>query len=63
MSDLADRTDIEQEFRENLRINQIRKAASEMPKGVEGECEHCGYSFKRIVGGYCGRCRDELRIK
>jgi len=61
MADLADQCD--KELLNDLKINQIRKAASEMPIGVEGNCQLCGYYFKRIVSGHCGRCRDELKLK
>lgn len=40
----------------------IRFAASQIPIGEPGECEECGRELSRLVGGFCGRCRDQLGL-
>ena len=47
------------EIETDNRINAMRKAASAIPKGNAGECNHCGEYFARIVHGACARCRDK----
>jgi hypothetical protein len=43
-------------------INTIRLRAAQIPAGEEGDCEECGQHFTRLVNGYCGRCRDYLKL-
>lgn len=43
-------------------VDQVRRAAAGMPSGEPGTCAECGRELPRIVGGYCGRCRDELGL-
>lgn len=62
MADDVDITTERQGILENFNIIQIRDKANAMPIGKPGECESCGEEFKRIVDGYCGRCRDLLRL-
>jgi hypothetical protein len=33
-----------------------------LPAGVPGECG-CGNVSPRLIGGMCGKCRDEGRVK
>ncbi len=40
----------------------IAEARKPIPEGEPGECQGCGEFFSRIVRGYCGRCRDILRL-
>lgn len=58
MSDEADRAarDIEQLIA--ARLSCVDAAA---PAGVSGECEECGETMPRLVGGRCGFCRDGRR--
>ncbi len=43
-------------------ISEARKRAALIPIGAPGECEYCGFEFERLVGGACGRCRDEFKL-
>ena len=43
-------------------IAATREAASMIEVGFAGECLECGLDFTRIVRGYCGKCRDELKL-
>jgi len=40
-------------------ILAIRRAAASIPVGEPGDCDGCGEYFTRLVGGFCGRCRDK----
>ncbi len=44
-------------------ISAVRAKAADIPVGESGECEYCGEWFQRVVGGACGRCRDEYKIE
>ena len=62
---MADQADISQEKEQmsvDSAVNAARKRAAEMPPGNAGECDFCGSRFARLVGGACGRCRDEYRL-
>lgn len=65
---MADEADIagEDTARENLIMNDkvafIRLNAQYMPVGTTGFCRECDKHFTRLINGYCGRCRDELKI-
>lgn len=39
----------------------LQRIASAVPPGVPGECDNCGESMPRLVGGRCGFCRDGRR--
>lgn len=43
-------------------ITQIRQAAK-LQAGHPGECEYCGYESPRLIGGACGKCRDENNLR
>jgi hypothetical protein len=65
---MADEADIasSENSRENIIMNDtltaIRNQAAAIPVGEPGDCDGCGYHFSRLVKGYCGRCRDRLRL-
>ena len=50
------------EMRENKLIDQIRRQANAIPKGVVGECEYCYEMSQRLVGGACAPCRDRFKL-
>ena len=58
----ADPIDNGQETDQFLLEIALRNAHRDIPLGEPGECDACGEWFARTVGGYCGRCRDELRL-
>ena len=62
MADDADKAGDHVEKTEIANIAAIREKAANIPVGKPGECEYCGYEFERLVGGACGRCRDEFKI-
>ncbi|MBM3927378.1 MAG: hypothetical protein FJ335_02820 [Sphingomonadales bacterium] len=39
----------------------IAAARVPIPAGTAGECDNCGDTFARLVGGLCGYCRDGRR--
>jgi len=43
-------------------VAAAREAASRIEIGFAGTCLECGRDLPRIVRGYCGRCRDELKL-
>ncbi len=43
-------------------VAALRAKAQAIPEGTPGDCEHCGEESKRLVGGYCCRCRDKLKL-
>lgn len=46
--------------RENERFAKQRRFY-EIPQGKAGECDGCGRMRPRLINGYCGKCRDEMR--
>lgn len=51
------------EMRERERAEQLaREAAAKIPTGEPGECDYCGYFKQRLVGGACGKCRDDFKL-
>lgn len=60
-ADLAGADTARENLMKNNQINNIRMNAAHIPVGEPGECAECGEFFTRIVGGYCGRCRDYLK--
>ncbi len=58
MSDDADNADERIEAQRAAGIEAARAAAAQIPEGYAGECDRCGIESKRLVGGYCARCRD-----
>ena len=51
------------EMQERARAEQqAREAAANIPTGEPGECDYCGYFKQRLVGGACGKCRDENKL-
>ena len=65
MADEADIAGSENSF-QNVILDDtlalIRTRAAHILIGEEGDCQECGFHFTRLVKGYCGKCRDELRI-
>ena len=41
-------------------IGEASRAVAAMPVGEPGECAGCGNDYARLVGGYCGHCRDKF---
>lgn len=62
MSDIADDSDKRIEDAVNDGVESASRAVREMPVGVAGECDFCGESFVRLVGGACGFCRDKFKL-
>ena len=62
MADEGDLTNDRIEILEAATIADIRDAAARIPKGVEGDCQHCGEFSKRIVRNACAPCRDRLGL-
>ena len=65
MADEADIAGSENSF-QNVILDDtlalIRTRAAHILIGEEGDCQECGFHFKRLVRGYCGRCRDKFHI-
>lgn len=62
MADDTDITNTRTEIWEEVGIAAVREAAARMPKGVEGECSHCGEHSLRLVQRACAPCRDRLGL-
>lgn len=60
MADLADRADSEAPPTTEAEIARLRALAAAMPAGRAGECACCGGESKRLIGGMCAPCRDDL---
>jgi hypothetical protein len=63
---MADIIDIASEFYQRIEernISGIRAAASEIPAGVAGICEHCEEDSGRLVFGHCARCREIYNLR
>lgn len=58
----ADQIDDGSETAEFFLQVALNNAKVDIPLGEPGECDGCGDWFARTVNGYCGRCRDELRL-
>ena len=63
MADEADDADASIEHTINIAILNAYNAAKSIPTGEAGECDGCGEYFVRLVGGYCGRCRDKWGLE
>jgi hypothetical protein len=73
MSDEIDATNERMEKESALIEADMRRKATEIPKGAPGECYFCGEDFARVVEVIdpvteakvcsCGRCRDRRGIK
>lgn len=61
MSDLIDQANDKAELLRQSAENEARKGIFSIPEGAPGECVECGLVFTRVVDGYCGKCRDDLR--
>jgi len=60
-----DEIDIANEQRDKTEAYAVAAAranAAEIPQGQPGDCDYCGKNFSRLVGGACGRCRDERKL-
>ena len=61
-SDVCDASDYYIESVIDDHVKEAMRKASEIPVGNPGDCDGCGEWFGRLVDGYCGYCRDKLRI-
>ena len=43
-------------------VSAVHRNAAKIPRGVPGECDHCGETSPRLVLGACARCRDRLGL-
>jgi len=43
-------------------VDNIRKAAAELPPGKPGDCELCGEWSGRLIRGVCAPCRDRFKL-
>ena len=59
MADDADIASEKQQQADQLAIEKAKRAAQDIPKGVEGDCGFCGEWTSRLVGGACAPCRDK----
>jgi RNA polymerase-binding transcription factor DksA len=60
---MSDEADIAGEYVAKLQeagIDQVRRAASNIPAGYKGYCKECGEYSKRLVKRLCARCRDHF---
>lgn len=62
MADECDRSEYFIESRIDDGIAAAMMAARNIPEGMGGECDFCGYEFSRLVDGACGHCRDKYRL-
>lgn len=60
--DEADRSDYFIESVIDDHVKEAMRRAAEMPIGVSGDCEWCGYWHSRLVRGACGGCRDKYKL-
>jgi hypothetical protein len=59
---MADEADLASDLQESFNDAAIKAAAKPIPPGTPGECDYCGKHFSRLIGGACGRCRDEHHL-
>ena len=62
MSDILDEADIIIEKHNEIALSKIRKAASEIKPGEQGECDLCGEWSGRLINGACAPCRDKYKL-
>lgn len=43
-------------------VDNIRKAAAELPPGEPGDCDLCGEWSGRLIKGVCAPCRDRFKL-
>lgn len=60
--DEIDRANDEADKLEAIAINAVRAKAANIPAGNPGVCDECEEYKERLVGGMCGRCRDEEKF-
>jgi len=60
---MADEADVASDYEARMVADGLAKVPkAAMGEWVAGECDWCGLHFPRIVGGACGRCRDEFKL-
>ncbi len=59
---MADEIDLAQQREQIDRELALAVVGGDVPAGEPGECEWCGRDLPRLIGGACGRCRDEHRL-
>lgn len=62
MSDLIDQANDKAQEAADYAVEERRRAAAAIPAGEPGVCDYCDEAKPRLVGGACGRCRDERRL-
>jgi len=60
---MTDTIDEATEHTERTLAEALAGRQTEIPDGVEGECEWCGCYMLRLVGGACAPCRDEYGLE
>ncbi len=62
---MADEIDVSTEriqHETDCAVDNIRKAAAELPPGKPGDCELCGEWSGRLIRGVCAPCRDRFKL-
>jgi hypothetical protein len=62
MADVCDVSQDRLEAMDEEAAIRIKKAAAAIPKGEPGVCQWCDGEFIRLVGGACGKCRDDYKL-
>lgn len=58
MMDVIDYANDQVERGNAYREAAARRAAAAIPAGEPGDCDECGDTMPRLVGGLCAFCRD-----
>lgn len=58
---MADDADIAADLQAMEVTSALTRVAAHIPTGTAGECNDCGETMPRLVGGRCGYCRDGRR--
>jgi len=62
---MMDSVDIAQQREEENRqdaLEAVQRAAYQIPDGVPGDCDLCGFWSGRLIAGICAPCRDKYRL-
>ena len=62
MADELEVAEMNESLQRDMTVQNLRDAASKIPKGEPGDCVNCGETFERLVKGSCARCRDKLGL-
>lgn len=60
---MADIADTAQDAEEAIQAARDRlREPYTLPPGTPGDCQYCGDSSPRLIGGACAQCREKRRL-